>query len=84
MAQIYVKYNGRQDTLDFDDVFTPQRIEALGLRTPVSPSSLNAEIVRTAIAQKYDVNVSEFADQYIEINPNGNITIRPESGWGNV
>jgi len=82
MSQIYVKYGGEQKTYEFTDVFTPERNLVMGLTEPVIPNQLSERQVKTALCQKLDINMSELEDHYVEINPNGNITLRPESGWG--
>jgi len=84
MADIHVMFRGRQDDLKFDELFPVERYEALGIPagTEVTSLTVNDSQIRMALAQKYDVGLNEFRDQYIEINPNGNITIRANVPFG--
>jgi hypothetical protein len=84
MAKVHVVYNGRNEDLDFDVVFPPERYGNIGIPEGTIPSvtTLNTEQVKTALAQHYDVGLGEFADHFVEMNPNGNITVRPETVFG--
>lgn len=84
MAKVHVVYNGRNDDLDFDAVFPQERYGNIGIPEGTIPSvnTLNTEQVKTALAQHYDVGLGEFADHFVEMNPNGNITVRPNTVFG--
>jgi hypothetical protein len=84
MSYVHVMYKGRQDDILFEDLFPEERYEAIGILqgTEVSPSNVTDNHIRAALAQYYDVGLNEFSDQYIEKNPNGNITIRANTPFG--
>lgn len=84
MSTVHVVYNGESKDLEFDTVFSTERLAAIGIAdgTEVSASTVSQENVRTALAQHFDVGLSEFSDHYVEINPNGNITVRPNATFG--
>jgi hypothetical protein len=48
----------------------------------VSASNLNEDQIKAALSQHFDVGLGEFEDHYVEINPNGNITVRPNTTYG--
>ncbi|MDD5649837.1 MAG: hypothetical protein PHF86_05355 [Candidatus Nanoarchaeia archaeon] len=81
MSTIHVVYGGRNEDLEFDEVFRPDRHEALGVTNP-EPRNMTPEIVKRALANHYDVNQNEFEAHFVEINSNGNITVRPNARWG--
>ena len=76
---IHVVYGGRNEDLEFDQVFRSDRFTTD--QTP-TPSTVSQEQVKTALANHYDVDAREFEAHYVEINPNGNITVRPNAKWG--
>lgn len=84
MSDVHVMYRGRQDDFPFDSLFPNERYEALGIAegATVLPSTVNESQIRMALAQKYDVGMNEFNDHFIEINPNGNITVRANTPFG--
>lgn len=84
MQDIHVMFRGRQDDLKFSDLFSQDRFEALGITigTVITPSSVNHDQIRMALAQKYDVGMDEFRDHAIEISSNGNITVRANTPFG--
>lgn len=84
MAEIAYRYNGESLTVQFEDVFTQDRIAALGLPAGVAVTSQNVteSQLKNALAQHLDVNVNEFRDMYTELNPNGNATLRPNTTFG--
>lgn len=81
MSTIHAMFNGRTEDAEFEDVFTPERMGSLGI-TSASPATLSPENVKTALAQHFDVGVDMFQDHYVEVNPNGNITVRPDAKFG--
>ena len=83
MAKVHVVYNGSHD-LDFDTVFPQDRFANIGIPEGTIPSvtTLNSEQVKTALAQHFDVGLGEFRDHFVEMNPNGNITVRPNTTFG--
>lgn len=84
MSEVYVLFRGQQKTFPFDEVFEPERYAAIGIPedVDVNPSTVSPEQVKMALAQKFDVGVNEFQDNFVEINPNGNITVRPNTTFG--
>lgn len=82
MSTIHVVYGGKNETHEFNDVFRSDWLPTLGITGTPTPSSLTQSQIRQALANFYDVNVNEFADHFIETNPNGNITVRPNAKWG--
>jgi hypothetical protein len=84
MAKIHVVYNGHNDDLTFEQVFPQERFAGIGIPEGTVPSTatLTSDQVKTALAQHYDVGLGEFADHYVEMNPNGNITVRPNTTFG--
>lgn len=83
MAKIHVIYNGTND-FTLEEIFPEERFANIGIPegTVPSTSTLNSDQVKTALAQHFDVGLGEFADHFVEMNPNGNITVRPNSGFG--
>lgn len=84
MATVHVKYAGNSHTIDFDELFPAERYTAIGIPagTDVSPSTVTDQHVKTALAQHFDVALDEFEALFVEFNPNGNITVRPEAVFG--
>lgn len=84
MSDVHVMFRGRQEDLPFDNLFPTERYEALGITsgTTVLPSTVSESQIRMALAQRFDVGVGEFQDHFIEINPNGNITVRQNTPFG--
>jgi hypothetical protein len=82
MSMIHVVYSGRNEDLEFDEVFRPDRYEALGITDTARPENVSNDLIKRALAYHYDVAANEFEAHYIENNPNGNITVRPNAKWG--
>jgi len=82
MSTIHVVYGGRNEDLQFDEVFREDRLEALGVPRNSTSSSVSHAQIKRALADHYDVDADEFEAHYVEINPNGNITVRPNAKWG--
>jgi hypothetical protein len=82
MSIIHVAYGGRNEDLEFDDVFREDRLHSLGMTTKPLSQSTNPETVKRALAIHYDVSYDEFDSHFVEVNPNGNITVRPNAKWG--
>lgn len=82
MSTIHVVYNGRNEDLEFDHVFRQDRLETLGVQQNPTHNSITQDQVKRALANHYDVDIEEFEAHYVEINPNGNITVRPNAKWG--
>jgi len=81
---VHVKYEGRSDDIEFETLFPADRWASLGIAegTVPTPQTVTQQQIRTALAQHYDRGVGEFNDMYVEVNPNGNITVRPEATFG--
>jgi predicted nucleotidyltransferase len=84
MADVHVVYNGRNDDLSFDQLFTPERRASTGVAEGlvISSSNVTEDQVKRALSQYYDVGVGEFQDHFVELNPNGNVTVRPSTPFG--
>ena len=84
MSQVHVLYDGRTQDLDFDDLFTPDRKASLGFAedAEITSKELSNNQVKAALSQHFDVGPDEFRDHFVEINPNGNITVRPSTPFG--
>jgi len=84
MGQVHVVYNGRTDDLSMEDVFPSSRFSSIGIPEGTVPAVINLNVsqVKNAVAQHYDVNLTEFEDHFVEMNPNGNITVRPNTTFG--
>jgi hypothetical protein len=84
MADVHVVYNGRNDDLSFDQLFTPERRAGVGVAEGlvITSSNVTEDQVKRALSQYYDVGVGEFQDHFVELNPNGNVTVRPSTPFG--
>jgi hypothetical protein len=84
MADVHVIYKGRTDDISIDQLFPAERRVALGIApdTVLSSSNVTEAQVKNALAQWYDVGVGEFDDLFVEMNPNGNVTVRPNTPFG--
>lgn len=84
MSDVHVMYRGSQDDFLFDELFPEDRYEALGIEpgSEVLPSTVSVSQVKMALAQHYDVGMGEFNDHKVEINSNGNITVRANTPFG--
>jgi hypothetical protein len=81
MSTIHVAFGGRNEDLEFDEVFRPDRLTTLELQN-ATPNSITHTQIKQALANHYDVDQQEFEAHYVEINPNGNITVRPNAKFG--
>lgn len=84
MADIAYRHDGNSESVPLEQVFTAERVAALGLPegTVLTSQNVTEQQVKTALAQHLDVNANEFADSFVELNPNGNITVRPNTTFG--
>lgn len=81
MSKVHVVYDGRNQDLDFDQVFPADRYQNLTGSERVA-SGMTPQQVKEALARFFDASIDEFQDHYVEINPNGNITVRPNTTFG--
>jgi len=83
MSTVHVVYDGQHD-LDFNELFTAERVASLGISegTEVTPANITQAQVKMALAQYFDRGLNEFNDHFVEINPNGNITVRQNTVFG--
>jgi len=81
---IHVVFDGTSKDLEFDDVFKSENFSAIGISegATVSPNDVTKEQIKNALCHYLDISDSELSDHYIEINKNGNITVRPEATFG--
>jgi len=84
MATVHVLYNGRTQDIPLEQMFPPEHFAEIGLQAGalVTAANLTQEQVKKAAAQHFDVAETEFQDHFVELNPNGNITIRPSTPFG--
>jgi len=83
MSTIHVLYDGQTKDFDFDTLFAQDRLPGLGIiAESVTPANVSQENIKTAVAQEFDVDMSTFEGYFIENNPNGNITVRPQTTFG--
>jgi len=81
---VHVKYEGRSEDIEFGTLFQQDRLAGMGIPEGAmpTPQTVTQQQMRVALAQHFDKGIDEFNDFYVEINPNGNITVRPEAGFG--
>ena len=85
MSTIHVRYDGESHDLDFESLFTSDRLASIGVASvdDVNTNTVTSENVKTAVSQHFDVSTSEFDDYQVEFSKNGNITVRPDAVFGN-
>jgi hypothetical protein len=81
---VHVKYEGRSEDIEFDALFAQDRLASIGIPAGVvpTPQSVTQQQIKVALAQHFDRGLTEFDEMYVEVNPNGNITVRPEAVFG--
>jgi len=84
MSVVHVMFRGNTDDFIFEDLFPAERYEQLGIAANITPtpSTVTQDQIVMALAQYYDVGIGEFVDHKIEINKNGNITVRADTVFG--
>jgi len=84
MSVVHVRYNGESKDIEFVDLFPEEKYEALGIpgNVPPTAATIGTGIVRTALAQYFDVGLGEFSDYVVEPHDNGNMTVRPKATFG--
>lgn len=85
MSSVHVaSYGGRSYDFTFGELFPEDRFKNIGIPegTIVTQATLTVDNVKVALAQHFDVGLTEFRDYYVEMNPNGNITVRPNTTFG--
>jgi hypothetical protein len=84
MAGIHVIYGAQTKDLTFDQLFPADQRQVLGIpeATVLTSSNVTEDQVKRALASYFDVGVGEFEDHAVELNPNGNITVRPDTPFG--
>jgi predicted unusual protein kinase regulating ubiquinone biosynthesis (AarF/ABC1/UbiB family) len=84
MSTLHVRYNGQSHDIPFTDIFTEERLEGIGADPTIelNTNHLNPEQVKQAVAQHFDVAVSEFDNFQVEYHKTGNITVRPDAVFG--
>jgi len=84
MSSVHVRYNGESQDIDFETLFTPDKLQAIGVTSvgDIDASRVTSVNVKTAVAQHFDVGITEFDDYQVEFHKNGNITVRPEAVFG--
>jgi hypothetical protein len=84
MSTIHVRYDGESHDLDFESLFTEDRLASIGVASvsDVNSNTVTSDNVKTAVSQHFDVGVGEFEDYQVEFHKNGNITVRPDAVFG--
>lgn len=84
MSKVHVVYKGRNEDLELNELFSEDRFENLGIEsgTEISAGTINEQMVKNALSYHFDVSTNDFEDHYVEINPNGNVTVRPNATFG--
>lgn len=84
MASVHIRYSGRTQEVDFENVFPEDRLAAIGIAHTVQVNSRNvsADNVKTAVAQYLDIGLGELDGYEVEFHKNGNITVRPDAVFG--
>ena len=85
MSSVHVVFGGRNEALDFAEVFTAERLTAVGFPAGQEPSvsNLTESQVKTALSRYFDVGTEQFQPLYVELNSDtGNITVRPDAKFG--
>lgn len=84
MSTVHVKYEGRSEDIDFEDLFPLDDYETIGIQAGVHPTPQNVTPAQfhTALSIYYDRPVSEFQEMHIDVSPNGNVTVRPQAVFG--
>jgi len=77
-------FRGSQEDFDFDILFSRERLSLIGYNsdTPINPNNVTVDQVKMALAQNYDVGITEFQDHHVDISKNGNITVRANTPFG--
>ena len=84
MASVHVIYKGQTQDIEFDTLFTAERRANMGIdpNAVLTASNVTEAQLKQALAQFFDVGLGEFNDHYVEMNPNGNATVRPNTTFG--
>jgi predicted nucleotidyltransferase len=84
VADVHVVYNGRNQDISFEDLFTAERRAAVGIAgdQALDSSNVTESQLKQALSQYFDVGVGEFNDHFVELNPNKNATVRPNTPFG--
>lgn len=84
MSDIHVMFRGRQDDFAFEELFSEDRYEGLGIAPGaiVTPTTVSTEQIKMALSQHYDVGLNELSDHKVEVSSNGNITVRANTVFG--
>lgn len=84
MSTVHVMFRGSQEDFDFDILFSRERLSLIGFNsnTPINPNNVTVDQVKMALAQNYDVGITEFQDHHVDISKNGNITVRANTPFG--
>lgn len=84
MSTVHVMFRGTQEDFDFNILFSKERQSLLGINTDtdLTPQNITINQVKMALAQNYDVGLTEFEDHYVDIGKNGNITVRANTPFG--
>ena len=85
MSSVHVVISGRNETIDFTDLFTAGRRELVGLPADgdISIQDITEAQVKHALTDYFDVPEAELRDHYVELNSGtGNVTVRPDAKFG--
>jgi len=84
MSNIHIVYEGTSHDLSLEDLITEQDRPGLGIdeNAELTSESLNADQIRRALANHFDVSLDEFNELTVDFHKNGNITVRPNASFG--
>lgn len=82
MTIIHSLFDGRQDEIDSDVLFSEGLPETGDVSGVVDAGNSFAVTIKEALADHYDRSTDEFSNYEVVLEPNGNITVRPKAVFG--
>jgi len=81
---VHVKYEGRSEDIEFEDLFQPSDYNTIGIPsgTKPTPQNVTPAQIHMALAIYYDRPLSEFQEMHVDVGPTGNVTVRPQAVFG--
>jgi DNA-binding Xre family transcriptional regulator len=74
MTTVHIKFQGRSDDLEADDLFPGQNLETL--------ANISRSDLLEAVCNHLDIPPEELANYEVEFSSNGNATIHPQAEFG--
>ena len=84
MPSLHVRHGGTSREIPFEDIFTDQNLEALGLTAATTPQAMNPTQIKQLVSSFLDVNLADFDAYEIDFHKNQNIIVRPEAEFGDM